>query len=330
MGRPTRVESTKPHAQRRVAAGAARAGHALLVLPALLGACAQVTPPNLQTPPPLIEFLGEWGTSGSGPGQLDRPVALAADAAGNVLVLDAGSKSVHKFTPAGSPLLSFSSERFRAPRDLAVDSAGGVYVADAERSSVLVFSPLGDLIAQWRGGSRARLQSPSSLGMDAAGNVLVLDSGGQRVVHLDARGRARNFWKPAERATRLRSGSEGAAILLLSGARILACFAPDGAPQAACGAALAAAAPPNQEELLFDSRPGFLLTFEPASRSFVLYQRGNGAGAAGVKLGELPARYAAVLSLAVSPANEVFLLSSSGDGPRIIRARLRWVFASAR
>jgi hypothetical protein len=38
---------------------------------------------------------------------LDEATGIAADGLGNIFITDAGSKSIHKFDPQGTPLLSF-------------------------------------------------------------------------------------------------------------------------------------------------------------------------------------------------------------------------------
>ncbi|HEX9149829.1 MAG TPA: flippase activity-associated protein Agl23, partial [Thermoanaerobaculia bacterium] len=52
--------------------------------------------------------VGEWGTSGSGPGQFVEPVGLAADAAGNVYVADTGNHRIQVFDGEGHFLREFA------------------------------------------------------------------------------------------------------------------------------------------------------------------------------------------------------------------------------
>src|SRR5271169_1113988 len=59
---------------------------------------------------PPLEYLGAWGAKGYGPGQLQEPTSIATDKIGNIYIVDAGSRFVHKFGPAGKPLLSFQED----------------------------------------------------------------------------------------------------------------------------------------------------------------------------------------------------------------------------
>src|SRR5271155_5367769 len=81
-------------------------------------------------PRPRLDFLGEWGTRGDGPANLDLAVAIAADARGAVYIADAGSGFLHKFTADGHPLLAFDDPRVTNPVAIAVDSDGEIYAAD--------------------------------------------------------------------------------------------------------------------------------------------------------------------------------------------------------
>ncbi len=41
--------------------------------------------------PHPLEFVGEWGTKGDGPGKFSSPVRMAVDKAGNIHTAEAGS-----------------------------------------------------------------------------------------------------------------------------------------------------------------------------------------------------------------------------------------------
>ena len=51
-----------------------------------------------------LEYIGEWGSKGEGPGQLQDPTSIAADALGNVFIADPGTGFIHKFAPRGKAL----------------------------------------------------------------------------------------------------------------------------------------------------------------------------------------------------------------------------------
>jgi streptogramin lyase len=146
----------------------------------VLIACAQPpAPPPAPTPAPAkppLEFLGEWGTRGDGPGQLQQPVAITSDAVGNVYIADAGNKFIQKFDANGRPLLSFQDSLLQAPSSLAVDSSGAIYVADAARNWVFVFRSNGERYRILRGSPGGRFRSAPIVAVDLLDNLYVLES----------------------------------------------------------------------------------------------------------------------------------------------------------
>ena len=94
--------------------------------------------------PPVIEFLGAWGTKGSGPGTLDDPRSIATDDFAAVYIADLGKpdRFVNKFTRGGHPLQSFSpTVKFQDPCASAVDHSGMIYVLDcSSKRPALTFS----------------------------------------------------------------------------------------------------------------------------------------------------------------------------------------------
>ncbi|HWY18359.1 MAG TPA: hypothetical protein VNY27_06570 [Solirubrobacteraceae bacterium] len=135
--------------------------------------CALVAGLALWSAPALAQrkhvFSAEFGSEGSGNGQLSRPGALAVnDATGDVYVVDRGNSRVEQFSATGayigqfngsaSPTGVFSWTRF--PEGvIAVDnstspldpSAGDVYVADVGHDVVDKFSASGTYIGQVTG-----------------------------------------------------------------------------------------------------------------------------------------------------------------------------------
>ena len=86
--------------------------------------------------------LNEWGTSGSGPGELSHPVSLAVSE-GNVVVCD--SKSISVFTETGEFKRSLVGweEYDRAYEKLSVDDQGNVYAASFNQRKISSFSLYG-------------------------------------------------------------------------------------------------------------------------------------------------------------------------------------------
>ncbi len=138
---------------------------------------------------PRIEFLGEWGTRGEGPANLDLAVAIAADTRGQVYIADAGSGFLHKFTDDGHPLLAFDDPRISNPVAIAVDSDGDIYTADGRTGRILVFSPTGDPDHEQHAGGLGRFRLPSALAVDADSNLFVADAGLGAVAEFNEHGR---------------------------------------------------------------------------------------------------------------------------------------------
>lgn len=56
------------------------------------------------------EFIGSWGSNGTGKGEFQSPQGVAIDSAGDIYVLDKNNHRVEKFTPDGVFLLMFGGE----------------------------------------------------------------------------------------------------------------------------------------------------------------------------------------------------------------------------
>jgi hypothetical protein len=104
------------------------------------------TPTNaLQTKPapPPIEYLGDWGTKGNGPGTLNDPRTIATDDFAAVYIADVGKpdRFIHKFTRGGHPRHSFTPQvQFRDPCAAAVDHGGAIYILECSTGVLYTFS----------------------------------------------------------------------------------------------------------------------------------------------------------------------------------------------
>jgi hypothetical protein len=111
---------------------------------AIMTGCSGSTTRAQQTKPapPLIEYLGAWGTKSSGPGTLDDPRSIATDDFAAVYIADMGKpdRFVNKFTRGGHPLQSFSpTVKFQDPCASAVDHGGMIYVLDCGSGVLYTF-----------------------------------------------------------------------------------------------------------------------------------------------------------------------------------------------
>lgn len=166
----------------------------LLMALAFGAACSERPDVPQKPPPPPVEFLGQWGTAGNGPGQFDEPSRMTVDALGNVYVADTGSGFLHKFAPDGMPLLSFQDPAFRHPVDIAMDRGSAIYAADAARSRIVIFSPDGESFRQFRCRHRGALHTPLGIAVDDDGIIFLAEPGFHQVQKYSPRGRLLKAW----------------------------------------------------------------------------------------------------------------------------------------
>ncbi|MGH9572572.1 MAG: hypothetical protein ACRD40_03440 [Candidatus Acidiferrales bacterium] len=147
-------------------------------------------------PPPPLQFMGEWGSRGNGPGQLDQPTSIATDMRSNVYIADAGSGFIEKFQPGGTPLLAFQDPLLKHPQEIAIDRGGAIYVSDAVRQSVFVFLPEGPRYRVLRMAGRGNAENTLDVAVDDAGSVSVLDVNAAKLYDFNSRFRLAHVWKP--------------------------------------------------------------------------------------------------------------------------------------
>src|SRR5271157_1343513 len=151
---------------------------------------------------------GTQGYSGdSGPAvnaELNGPVSVTVDAAGNLYVADTGNQRVRKIsngtitTVAGNGTQGYSGDngpavnaQLKLPLGVAVDSAGTLYISDTGNQAVRkvvngVISAVAGVGYSGDGGDngpaiKAQLNGPAGLAVDAAGNLYIADSTNSRI-----------------------------------------------------------------------------------------------------------------------------------------------------
>jgi Beta-propeller repeat len=285
-----------------------------------------------QNPSPTpLEFLGQWGVKGNGPGQLDDPEGIATDSLGNVYITDAGSRFVHKFSANGTPLLSFQDDALKEPESIAVDSSGIIYVTDPSRSSVFIFYPDDEHEhhRELRLRTKASAENSVSIGVDDDGVIYVLDEAAAKVFTFSANLRLQRSWipsasNPAKAASAANGplhlgGDNNLYVADQAGNRILR-FSPDGHFQAGVAPPSTQADPKISSEFaisrsyifVMDSNGSMLHVWTPDGRPKMDIDLAD-------KLGQthrLPP------FLAVSPRRELFVLD--GPGSRVLRYRINF------
>ena len=91
------------------------------------------------------DYVGKFGTCGTGRGQLDRPYGVAVDSYGFILVADTYNHHVSIFDKNANFVHCFGSQgsavgQFKYPFGIAVSANGNVYVSDCNNKKIQVFS----------------------------------------------------------------------------------------------------------------------------------------------------------------------------------------------
>ena len=162
--------------------------------------CSQATSEPLPASPatPTLQYIGQWGTAGNGPGQLQQPSGIATNSLGDIFIVDAGSAFISKFAPEGKPLLSFQQDGLNHPQSVAVDRGGALYVTDPVRNSVFIFMPNGDAYRELRLRTRPLAGNVLSAAVGDDGLIHVLDPHAGKVFSYTPRMRLVQTWEPRE------------------------------------------------------------------------------------------------------------------------------------
>jgi hypothetical protein len=167
-----------------------------------LAGCSNATseplPESVSSPTPSLQFIGQWGVKGDGPGQLSEPSGIVADALGDVFLADLGSAFVTKFAFEGKPLLSFQEDGMNHPQAITVDRGGAIYVTDPVRGSVFIFLPNGDRFRELHLRTRPNVENSLSVAVGDDSLIHVLDPAAGKVFTYTTRQRLVQTWEPRE------------------------------------------------------------------------------------------------------------------------------------
>lgn len=130
----------------------------------------------------IVDERGRYAL-GVQPEGYDRKVYVAADAKGNLYVLDPKRHRIHKFNPEGKLIATFGRYgggpgEMDDPSDIAVSPSGEVYVADKGNHRVIRFSAAGRYLGSFggKGLGVGELLKPSYLCVTLNGDLLVKDA----------------------------------------------------------------------------------------------------------------------------------------------------------
>ena len=91
-------------------------------------------------------YVGKFGTQGTGRGQLSNPSGIAIDQCGFIIVSECGNSCLSIFDQNGVFIHCFGSRgsehgQFSQPRQIAISPTGDIYICDKGNKRIQIFSP---------------------------------------------------------------------------------------------------------------------------------------------------------------------------------------------
>ena len=125
---------------------------------------------------------GEYISTFHNGSSLSEPRGISFDAAGNLIVCDAGNKCVRFFSPDGSIFKTIGSGRLRMPIDCVCHNSK-VFVSDREANLIKVYNNNGRFLYEFGtyGTGDGELNHPTGLAVDKMGHILVCSLDNHRV-----------------------------------------------------------------------------------------------------------------------------------------------------
>ena len=148
-------------------------------------------------------YLTQWGATGTGNSQFDRPWGLAVNQTADglrVYVADLGNNRIQIFDGNGMFIDAFGSNGtdpglFDGPIDVGVDSAGNLYVADEGNGRIQKFNAAGVYLFEWDSGAGGNpLTGPISVHVGPDDAVYVVDQDSARIQVYDTNGSSIRSW----------------------------------------------------------------------------------------------------------------------------------------
>lgn len=142
------------------------------------------------------EFLGEFGSRGTGDGQFVWPLSVAVSGDGRVFVADDWLARITVFSQVGKFLTKWGTKgnnkdgEMDSPSGLAFDSEGNLFVVDSNNHRVQKFTPEGEFLAKFghRGSGDGELNYPWGITVDIQENIYVSDWRNDRVQKFNSQG----------------------------------------------------------------------------------------------------------------------------------------------
>src|SRR5260221_9125874 len=149
-----------------------------------------------------LQFLGQWGSEGTEPGEFHFPIGIAINAADEIFVTDFYNDRVQKFSTDGKLLAVIPV--LATPGGIAISREGDIYLAHfaekkrEERTTdqISVYDKTGKLLRNWgrTGNADGEFDCPGGLAVHRDGRVFVADQTNRRVQVFDNEGKFLAKW----------------------------------------------------------------------------------------------------------------------------------------
>ena len=130
---------------------------------------------------------------GSEPGQVRKPMGIAANSRGHIFIADTGNDRVQEFTPTGKFVQVIGKGELMQPMKTAFDRQDNLYVADSANNRIAVYAPQPSgeykLVRSLTGG----IKEPCCVLVDERGRVFVSTNRVAGIALLDSKGAP--LWK---------------------------------------------------------------------------------------------------------------------------------------
>ncbi len=134
------------------------------------------------------DYVGEFGSGGTGDGQLIWPTSIAFDKDENVYVADEHLQRISIFSKDGEFLGKWGSEgvgdgQFNHPSGLAFDGENNLFLVDSYNNRIQKFTKEGKFLAKWgqAGSGDGEFNIPWDIEIDRYGNVYISDWRNDRI-----------------------------------------------------------------------------------------------------------------------------------------------------
>ena len=128
-------------------------------------------------------YIKEWGSKGSGPGEFERPMSLTL-LDDRIYVADSCNHRVQVFDLEGNLVKLFGeigseAGQFRYPYDITINSSGEIFICEYGNHRVQKFDSNGEFLKQWGGepgNQPGQFLSPWGCAYDPRGQLIIADT----------------------------------------------------------------------------------------------------------------------------------------------------------